>query len=1213
LRKNPLSNISARGGIITSEFLERIRSENVKHAGVLPDSFRVYGDKGPANTRELTKQMREAWNELQERWDSISTRYRHMSASEARSKWIIPLLRGLGFDPIYNRQDVAVDREERLVFRLSHRGWQGSHAPMIHTVAPIQDLEQRPTREKVHGRHQKRSPHEELQVYLNVNKRHKWGIVTNGILFRILREFYHTTTKGYVEFDLENIFLEKSFTDFRTLYRVAHASRFLIDKERQDSLLEQFYKESIAAGIAIGANLRQNVKRAIEALGNGFMTESLAEKMIEDEELCSRYYSELLKVVYRILFLLFAEQRAMLPTRDSLYAEEYSLTRLREIAETRQGKDDHLDLWEGLKVTFRMLENGCPSLGVFGYNGSLFDDSGQTILSELSGKNKNILLAIRDLTLVEEERVLKRINYLDIGVEEIGSIYESLLEFMPRVYPEEKEVNDQKIPAKTFFLDPLGSTRRATGSYYTDPHLIDELVRNALEPVLEDTLKKASNKETALLSLKLCDPACGSGAFLIAANNYLAKELAKLRTGEEEPSEREIRKGRRDVLQHCIFGVDLNPMAVELAKVSLWINASVEDMPLNFLNHHIKCGDSLIGASQELIRKGIPDNAFAPGIRDDKNISKETKKRNKEERNQRVLVEYFVDYEQKWSQEYKKLTSIEESTPHDVQEKQSEYLEIIDSEKWKNRKLLFDTWCSAFFWHLNNDEPRPPTEAIIRLLGKDVRSVMVRKLSETIIRTAENRKFFHWELEFPDVFGGKKKGFDCILGNPPFIGGLKIRGEFGEKYRNYLSVVYSPFIGTSDLCAAFYRRVYQLLKPNGMMGMVATNTIGQGDTRESGLAIILKNQGTITFAQRFVKWIGAANVEVNLIAIKKGLWKGQRLLDNVAVPFISSRLDDQLEIDPKRLVRNENKAFIGDYVRGIGFVLGKEEAEKLILGNPKNRDCLLPFLTGEDFNTNPKMEPSREVICFRDWPLEKALEYSDLINIVETKVKPFRDKLEEKHDRENWWLFARYRGELREAIANLKKIIVRSRVSELHMLSYTPTNICCSDATVVFAFDDSYHFSILQSCIHEIWVRKFASTLRTDIRYTPSDCFETFPFPYDPSEDDVKATGEIGFKYYEHRKQIMHNRNIGLTCTYNLIHNSEVNDEEIKYMRELIVKMDMDVLKCYGWSDIDTQHCFYPNERGKIRFGIILDARKEMLNRLLNLNIELSKKEKTIS
>jgi hypothetical protein len=767
LRKNPLSNMSAHGGIITSEFLEIIRGEKVANSKVQPESFATFNAAAPKNKAELDEWIVDSWDRLRERWDSLSNRYLKMNVSDTRSKWMVPLFKELGFDIGFIKEEIVVDGDDKLRFRLSHRGWISAGAPMLHMVAPSQDLEEAGDgAEEVVRRGRSRSPHDELQAYLNVTKGSKWGIVTNGVLLRILREYYHTTTKGYVEFDIENIFRERSFTDFRALYRIAHASRFLPDKDGVCPL-EQFYKESVAAGVTVGENLRGNVKKAIEALGNGFLTPELTKKMIEDEEFCKAYYSELLRVIYRLLFLLFAEQRAMLPTRDSLYAEEYSITRLREMAETRRGKDDHFDLWEGLKVTFHMLKKGCLPLKVFGYNGSLFDDSELAILTHLSCKNEDVLEAIRHLTLVEEERVLKRINYLDLGVSEIGSIYESLLDYAPKVFATEQEIEEDTVAANTFVLDPRSAARKTSGSYYTSPRLIDELIKSALKPVSEDRLSKASEKEKALLSIKVCDPACGSGAFLIAANNFLARELAKLRTRQAEPPDNEVKKAARDVLQHCIYGVDLNPMATELAKVSLWINSCVEDLPLNFLDHHIKCGNSLIGATPELLNSGIPDEAFVPVEGDDKDFAKETKAKNAFERKNKLMVEFESVDQSKQGKEYASLDDFLEKSPDDVEEKKKRYNALKGSANWQMAKLSADAWTAAFFWPLDRVS-NPPTEAKLRMIKGKGAIAVGRKTFENIEAIAEQNRFFHWHLEFPDIFSKENGGFDCLLGNPPW-------------------------------------------------------------------------------------------------------------------------------------------------------------------------------------------------------------------------------------------------------------------------------------------------------------------------------------------------------------------------------------------------------------------------------------------------------------
>jgi hypothetical protein len=357
---------------------------------------------------------------------------------------------------------------------------------------------------------------------------------------------------------------------------------------------------------------------------------------------------------------------------------------------------------------------------------------------------------------------------LDLGVEEIGSIYESLLDFTPRVFATEQEAEGEKVPANTFFLDPRGAARKTTGSYYTDKRLVDRLIESALKPVVEDKLTNASDKEKALLSIKICDPACGSGAFLIAANNYMAKEIAKLRTSQIEPPDKEVKKAARDVLQHCIYGVDLNPMAVELAKVSLWINSCVEDMPLNFLDHHIKCGNSLIGATPELLHKGILDEAFTPVKGDDKNFAKMVKKRNSLERMQRLMEEYKDVQQAKRATEYAKLDDFMEISPDDVIEKKRKYISLISSTDWEAQKSLADVWTAAFFVPLSRGNPYPPTQSVLRIVRNNGICRIDSKISAVVEELAQQYRFFHWFLEFPDVFDRQGGGFDCMLGNPPW-------------------------------------------------------------------------------------------------------------------------------------------------------------------------------------------------------------------------------------------------------------------------------------------------------------------------------------------------------------------------------------------------------------------------------------------------------------
>ncbi|HEU18461.1 MAG TPA: hypothetical protein ENO00_03625, partial [Deltaproteobacteria bacterium] len=731
-----------------------------------------------------------------------------------------------------------------------------------------------------------------------------------------------------------------------------------------------------------------------------------------------------------------------------------------------------------------------------------------------------------------------------------------------------------------------------------------------------ETESTVTAKVDAIFSLKVCDPACGTGAFLIAAMNYLGKELAKIRTGQSEPPDDDIKKARREVLQHCIYGVDKNPMAVELAKVSLWIDSAVENLPLNFLDHHIKCGDSLIGATPEMLKAGIPDEAFKRASDDTSEVVRIYKQQNRREHTQRTIDEGGADYTIRCAEAYERLANLMEQNVADVYQKKTLYDKIITSPEWKDQKFAADALCAVFFWKFTTGTPPPPTEAILRILKTNPQSGAVSKVTrDEILRLREQYRFFHWWLEFPDVFGRSNSGFDVILGNPPFLGGLKISGVYGDKYRNYLSCAYTPFKGTADLCGLFFRRAFEILRTNGEFGLIATNTIGQGDTRVSGLAHLVKRGCNITFAKKFVKWPGDPSVEVNLITVVKGIWQSKMVLDEIDVEYISSRLDNLLESEPKILVQNRNRAFIGYNVRGSGFILDQDEATTLIKKDPKNADCLIKYINGDILNTNPKQNTDKYVIYFRDWSLEKAKSYPDLINIVEERVKPARLRLrpttsDYRKLRKYWWHFSRFALEMQNATESLSRIMVRSQVCDRHMIEFLPKGWIYSHKVIIFAYDDYYHFSLIQSTIHELWIRQFTSTLRTDVSYAPSDCFETFPFPQAHTPESILTLENVGIEYYQHRRQIMLNRGIGLTQTYTLLNDPNCIDSDIQELRDLHIEMDNAVLACYGWEDVELKHDFYQNERGQTRFTISPEARIELLNRLLELNLSIAEQEK---
>jgi hypothetical protein len=782
--------ITTSGGLLTEQLASKLRQRQTEQSAVRPETFMMPGGDAPSES-ELENEIGDAWSTLRERWDELtmSNELFGMSVSDARNKWILQLFRELGFEPVFQRENLEAGGIDA---NLSHKGWsdgeigdygemQGQTAPILHTVEPGQQIDQKPEG----ASRGTKSPHDTLQEFLNASGAHDWAVVTNGLTLRILRDYYHTYTRGYIEFDLENMFTNRNYGDFRALYRLCHATRFIKpvvadEKDDVEIPLEQLYQIALSTGIKIGQSLQSNVVSAIETLGTGLLNQEIRGYLQEGgEDEAKEYYQEVLSLVYRLLFLLYAEQRGMMASRESLYTEEYSVTSLREKAETRRdGSDRNTDLWHGLQSTFRLVEEGNDELGVPCYNGMLFDSGNLELVSESECSNDDLLDAIEDLTLVEYEGTRQRISYADLGVEEIGSVYESLLEFTPRLATEAIELEDRKVSNGQFYLDDRGTERKETGSYYTDPGLVQELVQSALKPVVEDRLgdaDTATEKENALLDISVCDPASGSGAFLIAANNFLGQRLARIRSGGNYPPEDQIREARRDVLQHCIYAVDLNPMAVELAKVSLWINSAVEDKPLNFLDHHIKCGNSLIGTNSELIEGEFPVDAYETSGGRDWHVGNEIRKRIRSENRERAkgssessLREWGIGRE--YVDIAEQIEEIEEQGAEDIRKKKQLYDELRGSDAYQQEKLAYDVWTAAFYWPMDGSVDEYPSPSTIDKIRRDhnTNERVLQDLTRLTTEIAQKQRFFHWELEFPEVFAGSSPGFDCVLGNPPW-------------------------------------------------------------------------------------------------------------------------------------------------------------------------------------------------------------------------------------------------------------------------------------------------------------------------------------------------------------------------------------------------------------------------------------------------------------
>jgi hypothetical protein len=1229
----PTPAIRLEGGLLGPDILDAALAGDLP--GQQPRDFGLDG------SRSLTDEIAGAFADAQAQWALFRRRLARLSDDDpataiTRDAWVIPFLSLLGYDLHANPHPYEIDEAR---FAISHRASAADDAPPVHIVGVRQDLGRVPPT----GR-PRTAPHVLVQEYLNRSEQ-VWGLVTNGRTLRLLRNSTYLRRQAYVECDLAQILDEQRFADFAALYRLIHRTRLpYTAADAPTCWLERYHQHALEQGGRVRDRLRDGVEQGLLILANGFLAHPANMALRAalrlpppgepvPDDVAAALYRQALRIVYRVLFLLTAEDRGLI-SDDPHYAH-YGVGRLRRLLTRRSAFTDHVDLWLGLQTLRQIVSDAALAtlLGAAPLNGDLFApvDLDAAVIT-----NRDLLRAFRHLAWYGDPP--RRINYAALDTEELGSVYESLLELHPTI------TWRGAVPVVAFAA--RSAERRATGSHYTPPELVAPLVQHALEPALRARLapcRTPAEREAALLGLTVLDPACGSGHFLLAAARHLGTELARIRSGDAAPAPEIVRDATRDVIAHCLYGVDKNPLAVELCRVALWLEGHARGRPLTFLDHRIRCGDSLLGvADLQVLEAGIPDDAYRTLGTDDRTHARQVRARNAREARMDLFRHGFVTAPlADLAAHMRQVAAMPDRTVEQVHAKSAAYRRVITQDASRRLRLACDVWTAAFVQPFTPDGPALTTAAVQEALTRGALSDPRQGAFVTLAR--DERAFFHWALEFPDTAAAG--GFDVILGNPPFIGGPRISGILGDVYRQWLRTIYHPFQGNADLCAAFFRRAFALLRPGGRLGMIATNTIGQGDTRESGLKVILARGGRIVFARRFVRWPGQASVEVNLVVIEalraaKTPGDGSALLDDHPVAAISSRLDAEEEIEPQRLKRNEGKGFRGTATRGIGFVLEAAEAEALLARDPRNADCLFPYLNGDDLNTHPAQQPGRWVICFHDWDLARAQQYPDLLRIVEERVKPEREKLRPEVSgyarlKDNWWHWAETGREIRRAIAPLRRVLVRAEVSQMHMVAFVPKGWVYSHMLVVFAFDDDYHFALLQSGVHEAWVWRQASSLESRNRYTPTDCFATFPFPpaeyAAPSPQSPPPAGgfggvsphaggtagvlalpafahaaQIGAAYHERRREIMQARRIGLTKTYNLVHDPACRDADIADLRRLHAALDAAILACYGWDDLDPGHDFHPNARGQTRFGMAPAVQRAVVQRLLDLNLAVA-------
>lgn len=1136
------------------------------------------------------------------------------------------------------------------------------------------------------------------------------GLLTNGEVIRLVYAPHHEAS-GSITFKLTDMGKDvdgRAILDAFVMLLSAHRWFGVRREDALPSLLRNSREHQANVTNALAAQ----VFDALDLLLRGFEAAARRDRHARISALLRRdpghadgpqddhLYGGLLTVLLRLVFILYAEDRELLPTAHELYARSLSLGQLFE--DLQRDHDAFPDTmsrrfgaWSRLLALFRAIHDGVEhgTLHLPRRRGELFDPSRFGFLESwqppgapaVADRSAVGVPTIDDETvyrILERLMILEgqRLSYKVLNVEQIGSVYEALMGYgvvrldapavccghrslqtgstggvwiqagpilaaspasrskllqttcnvekadTRRIAAELKAAKDEaavlaaldrialrKVPrrgAGQLVLQP-GDERRRTSSHYTPRSLSEPIVRRTLEPLLHAMSGQVEPSSRQLLSLKICDPAMGSGAFLVAACRFLADHVvaAWRREGQTD----KIASAREDVGNHalrlvaqtCLYGVDRNPFAVSLAKLSLWLETLAKDEPFTFVDHALKHGDSLVGLSFDQLE------AFhwAPSA-------------------QMELIENELTscVAEALSLRQQILDLAGDSSPGAADLKRRILWDANDAQD--RLRIVGDLVVGAFF-----ETGKKDREAERKARLDQVRSWLAEggelpgKLREAHERIRRRIPAFHWPLEFPEVFHGARPdpldahavnhaaAMDAFIGNPPFAGKNGITAAGGPEYLDWLKAIHAGSHGNADLSAHFFRRADSLLGAHGTIGLIATNTIAQGDTRTSALQPLVAAGHAIYDATRSMLWPGeGAAVAVSIVHLAKGKTTASvapRRLDGVLAADISSRLRPKPERpDPVVLQANAGMSFVGSYVLGMGFTLTPQERDDLVQRSRRNLERIFPYLGGKEVNSSPTQAFERYIINFGEMELEAARRWPELLAIVQEKVKPERDRNNREAYRKSWWHFGEKRPALYAALEGRKRCLVTGIVSKHLMFSFQPADRIFSHKLYVFPFETHGRFALLQSRIHEPWARLLSSTLEERLNYSASDCFETFPFPPEATLAGKGGLEAIGKKLYDARAALMVHRDQGLTATYNQLRDAQVTDPEIEALRALHVAMDRAVLGAYGWQDIEVPAYTDPVTDAEWKAREAFED--EVIDRLFALNAERAAGERSL-
>ena len=1287
---------------------------------VWPQGMPALSDERRSTLVDARKGFEAAWEKLDRISDGDPSRDATLGSYRlARDVWVETVLRdvagwaeSLSWGEVPGVQSQSPNRAVTITAQASLNGTDGIGA-LVHVIDPTDSLRQTPNDLWA------ATPVDRCEALLR-DSDVPIGIVTDGRWWGLVCARSGAMAASGVIDTLTWVEEPRTRDAFLTLIGRQH----IIGGDPTERL-PKLFEESVGAAEEITEALGSQVRSAVELLIQAFSeSASDADRRGLPYPLPTRThdtYEAAGTVMMRAVFLLFAEERGLLPSGE-LFDQGYGIAReldrliARETEESEEALDATSLTWHRLLATSQALYGGASfeNLRIPAYGGSLFDPARFPFLTAINEQgtlaiavsDRVMLHVLRSIQIAHLKSEARRISFRDIDVEQIGYIYEGLLgytvtkvdeiylglkgttgiepeiplaklEELAEVNPDPKrlaaalrkwvaetqpsakastaaaiakavtaEVDSNVVSALTQavgddhelsdrILPWLGlvrldlrmrpfvalsngllveetPSRKNAGAHYTPKPLAEEVVLHALQPLCyspgphqtANEFEWKLNSSDELLDLKVADIACGSGAFLVAAARYLADRLVEAWIAEEpaNAARKDLHtRAIRQVVANCLYGADINDMAVEMCKLSLWLVSLDRDLPFSFVDDKVLLGNSLLGITElDQLRRLHIDTA----------AKTEMARYYAYEVDIDSIIQRAIDLRRHL------LAEIDENDPARTSAAKRRQLDEF-RRVTADLRLVADGVVAAGLSQggkpgkaLNEayDNLRLAVRAAYPDQGEadpsSLESVIGAGLKPTVVTDYDLWQPLHWVIEAPDVVIDNG-GFDAIVGNPPFLGGQKLTGAMGTNVRDWLiNIVAEERRGSADLVAYFLLRATSLLQAKGTLGLIATNTVAQGDTREVGLDAMVASGFTITRSIQSRSWPAAsANLEFAAVwgTLRDVAVDVPRVADDIPVRAISTLLEapGRTEGNPVRLSENSGLGFQGCIVLGMGFVVEESEAQEWIAADARNAEVLFPYLNGEDLNSRPDNSASRWVIDFGDRAEQDAASYAQPFHRVASRVRPERANNNRKVYRDYWWQYAEKRPAMRRAIAELPEVLVIARVSKTVMPMRVPTGQIMSEACVVFATDDYSAQAVLSSSLHQLWAITYGSGMRNDPRYTPSDVFETFPRP-EPTEQLV----EIGHVLDEERRAIMLRRDLGLTKLYNLVNDpalADPIDRDISRLRAIHEELDEQVLNAYGWADIAPEHGFHEYRKME-RWTVSPRARVEILDRLLEEN-----------